>query len=319
MEFKYIFGPVRSTRLGISLGVDMLGDNICSFDCIYCECGATTTLTMERREYAPANHILEEIKTWLKTTSLKPNYITLGGLGEPTLNNSLGEIVRGIKSITKIPVAILTNSSLLWQDEVRKELSPIDVILPSMDSLVDEEFKRINRPVKGTSLSLIKEGLLRLREEYRGKIFLEVLLCKGINDSEKNLERLRNFISILRPERVDIVTLSRPGTLALAQPVDSYVLQRWRNILGIQPGKTTHKQECSSSLKTIPLSHLQQVVLSSLRRRPQTREDISNALGIPLSKIKHILLELIKLKKIEKKLLQDQEYFFVPEKKPPES
>ncbi len=310
MEFKYIFGPVRSTRLGISLGVDMLGDNICSFDCIYCECGATTTHTLERKEYVPAKDILQELKKWLENSSISPDYITLGGLGEPTLNKSLGQVIQGIKSLTSIPVAILTNSSLLWHNEIRRELSPIDVILPSLDSLVEEEFKRINRPVKEVSLSLIKEGILALRKECRAKIYLEILLCKGINDSEENLQNLKKFIAKLRPERVDIVTLSRPGTLPLAQPVELKVIEKWRQEIGAEV-KSRSREKKSPSSRCVPLSHMQEMVLASLRRRPQTREDLSLALAVPLPKIKHLLLELTKLKKIEKKVLEGKEYFFV--------
>ncbi len=309
MRFKYIFGPVRSTRLGISLGIDMVGDNICSFDCIYCECGSTTLKTIERREYVNPEEVLEELKLWLDNNPLRPNYITLGGLGEPTLNSSIGKVIEGIKRLTSTPTAILTNSSLLWQEEVKDALSMLDVVLPSMDSMVEREFKMLNRPLPDLEIDTISQGLLSFASTYKGKIYLEILLCRGINDTMENLKRLKGFIHKLSPTRVDVVTLTRPGTSPHARPVDAHTLKRWRRELGaISSYSTTVKLSPSGKAD---ISHLQESILSSLRRRPQKAEDLSAALGVPLMQIKHSVLELLKLNMVEKRILEGEEYLFV--------
>ncbi|MCA1743185.1 MAG: radical SAM protein [Desulfonatronovibrio sp.] len=289
MMFEYIFGPVMSSRLGSSLGIDLLGRKICSFDCLYCEIGKTEIKTIKRADYVPLKNIVLELEAWFKTYEQRPDFITLGGQGEPCLNSELGEIIRSIKQMQMdIPVAVLTNSSMLSDPQVRKELRAADVVLPSLDSLVESEFKKINRPHPAVDLKKISQGLLDFRQEFEGKIFLEVLVLPGINDSQENLNLLIDFNDQLRPDRVDITTMSRPGSYLGSELPSSDFLVEWRKAFNTAtiPGKVSAKDICTDQ------STIRERVLSSVKRRPQTQEQLVKALGVSLGDLDAVLSEL---------------------------
>jgi len=184
IERKYIFGPVPSRRLGRSLGVDLVPYKTCTFDCIYCDLGRTTRKTTSRQSYVPPEEIQGELEFSLSVLEKKPDYITLSGSGEPTLNTNIGEIIQRIKEITSIPIAILTNSSLFSLDEVRSDLSEADLVLPSLDAITPALFEYINRPALSLKIEEIISGLIQFRKQYRGQIWLEVLFCRGVNDGK---------------------------------------------------------------------------------------------------------------------------------------
>lgn len=310
MQFKTLYGPVRSGRLGLSLGVDLLGKRICSLDCIYCEVGPTRVHTLERRPYMPARIILEELHSWKRQGLPKPEVVTLGGLGEPCLNTEFEEIVAGSRAVfPDIPVAVLTNSTLFHDPNVRRELAATQIILPSLDTLVPEEFAEINRPCSGVSLENITSGLLDLRDGYTGRIFLEILLARGINDTETNLARLREFIPRLGPDRVDVVTMTRPGASPLAEAVDQGTLTAWRTAL--QGGAETTegvKQPAAPQTPDTPQGLVRkmaretnqgvatdtqrELVRNSLRRRPQTIDQVRKALGMDPAQTRSVFADL---------------------------
>lgn len=306
MQFKTLYGPVRSGRLGLSLGVDLLGKRICSLDCVYCEVGPTRVHTLERRAYMPARVILDELEAWKRNRMPMPEVITLGGLGEPCLNTELEEIIAGSRSVfPDLPVAVLTNSTLLHDPAVRRELAATQMVLPSLDTLVPEEFVRINRPCSGVSLDSITAGLLEFRNHYSGLVFLEILLARGINDSEENLARLREFIPRLGPDRVDVVTMTRPGASPLAVAVDVLTLATWRSALSGVSGKTEGGKQPVHSLvsdqgqnqtlnmaQNVAADAQRELVLNSLRRRPQTVRQVSEALGLDLEQTRAIFADL---------------------------
>ncbi|WP_035271023.1 radical SAM protein [Desulfonatronum thiodismutans] len=299
MQFKTLYGPVRSGRLGLSLGVDLLGKRICSLDCIYCEVGPTRIHTLERRAYMPARTILEELRSWKSQGLPRPEFITLGGLGEPCLNLELEEIIIGSRTIfPDIPVAVLTNSTLLHDPAVRRELAATQVILPSLDTLVPSEFIKINKPCSGVTLDNITTGLLEFRERYAGRIFLEILLARGINDSEENLARLRDFIPRLKPDRVDVVTMTRPGASPLAKAVDEQTLIAWRTALRGTTKKEGIQQPASIQGQTQDLAQdlatdaQRELVLNSLRRRPQTIDQVREALGLDPAQTRAVFADL---------------------------
>lgn len=278
MAYRYVFGPVYSGRLGLSLGLDLLGCKACSMDCVYCEVGATTELTLTRRVYAPARDILRELEDWA-SRGLETQYVTLGGSGEPCLNTDMGAVIEGVRRI--LPgkqVAVLTNSTLLPDPEVRRQLLGADAVLPSLDTLVENEFRRINRACPGLSPLDIAEAMLTFRAEYNGRILLEILLAAGYNDSEENLALLKDFVSRLRPDRVDVTTLSRPGTLEAARAVDSETMARWREALGAEAasGQEHHKADEHD----LPLEDVVEMIRASLARRPQTVLHLVAALGV---------------------------------------
>ena len=142
---QYVFGPVPSRRLGRSLGIDLLPLKTCSFNCVYCQVGRTTCLTIERGEWVPTGPVLDQVRQKI-AGPIRPDVITFSGSGEPTLHSGIGEIIRGIKSFTQIPVVVLTNGSLLWMPEVRRDLLQADIVVPSLDACSESLFQYVNRP-----------------------------------------------------------------------------------------------------------------------------------------------------------------------------
>ena len=273
--FDYIFGPVLSSRLGNSLGMDLLGKNICSFDCLYCESGKTEIKTVERAPYVSLENIMDELKKWF-AEGTSPDYITLGGPGEPCLNSNLGEIISAVKEFRPgIPLAVLTNSSLLSHGDVSQELLKADVILPSLDTMVEKEFIRLNRPHPDIRLEDMVQGLQNFKSRFKGLVFLEVLLVPGINDSRENFELLRDFQTRLKPDRVDITAMSRPGAYIDRPGSGAMTLDKWRREFRTSPHSLSvpgHKTEMSGKL-------LRERIAASIKRRPQTPEQLAAALG----------------------------------------
>lgn len=320
MGYRFVFGPVFSGRLGRSLGLDLLGRRVCSMDCVYCEVGKTDLLTCEREVYVPAAEILNELDQWKQEGHQLPDVITLGGLGEPTLNLEMPELIRGIKKLfPSMPVAVLTNTTIMTDPEVRKELLEVDMVLPSMDSLVASEFRAINRPCRGLDPTAIAKALIEFRKEFNGKIFLEVLLSRGYNDSDENLSLMKDFCSELVPDRIDVVTLSRPGTLEMAGPVDSETLGRWKKVLDAAPckdrdcGLETDAKEGSGDETIAHVqgdgSHAFDRIQASIMRRPQTAQQLAGALDIPLERVEQVLTELEKSGRLHVKQTGNDIYY----------
>lgn len=232
---KYVYGPIKSRRLGLSLGVSLTPYKICSFDCIYCQLGKTTQKTGQRKDYVSAEEIIAEIKSWLADNSAKLGelkFITFSGAGEPTLNINIGRLIAGIKEVTAIPIAILTNSSHLSDPQVRKAIAGANLIVPSLDAVTQEVFERIDRPEKGIKVSDVIDGLIALRKEFRGQIWLEIMLIKGVNDSPEHIRKLKEVIERVNPDRVQ---LNSPVRKTLQQDVcgvEEAALKEIRKILG---------------------------------------------------------------------------------------
>lgn len=313
MAFRFVFGPVRSGRLGLSLGLDLLGDAICSFDCVYCEVGPTRVLTTERAAYVPARDILNELTRWRDAAGGPaglPEVVTLGGSGEPCLNSEIGEIIAGVRRILPgIPVAVLTNSAHLADPGVRRDLAGADVVLPSLDTLVPREMHRLNRCAAGLDPQVLMDGLLAFRAEFAGRIWLEVLLAQGYNDSTGNLEALRDFIPRLRPDRVDVVTLTRPGTLPGVRPVDPEVLEAWRTALGAATGAERAGNQDRQAVPGPDAPDAAERILASARRRPQTAEQLASALRLPLGRVHEVLGGLVDSGELTEIRLEDGHYF----------
>lgn len=320
MSYAYVFGPVVSSRLGRSLGLDLLGRRVCSMDCLYCEVGATHVHTMERSAVVSSATVLDELERWAAENTIALDHVTLGGSGEPCLNTELGAIIAGCRRILPgVPVAVLTNTTLLHLPEVCEQLMQADVVLPSLDSLVEREFRAINRPVSGVTAQAVAQALLAFRRVYTGRIYLEVLLLEGVNDSEENLALLRAFVRQLHPDRVDVTTLSRPGTWARALPVGRDVLDRWTGLLAaslpatvdvasraLQEAATptpgcvcdcaTRQGKAPADTQTpLDFSHdakVRESLVASLRRRPQTTSQLALALGLPMHVVETALAAL---------------------------
>ncbi len=212
--YKHVFGPVPSRRLGISLGVDLVVSKSCNLNCIFCECGATKKIQLERQRFKDINEILDEIQSVLK--DIKPDYITFSGSGEPTLSLDLGNISKAIKEDLKYKgkICLITNSLLLANEEVTKELKYIDLIVPTLNTLNQDIFEKIVRPDYRTSVDEIKKGFINLNNSnYKGKIWIEIFILENINDSEENFIEIANFLNSenIRYDKIQLNTIDRVG------------------------------------------------------------------------------------------------------------
>lgn len=318
MEFRTIFGPVLSGRLGRSLGLDLLGKKICTHDCLYCEVGPTITHTLRRAPYVPARTLLTELAQWKTFSNDVPDHITLGGSGEPCLNSELQEIIAGVKQLfPRTPVAVLTNSALIGRPDVRTALQQADVILPSMDTLDPQAFLRINRPHKSIALATMAQDLLDFRSAYAGKLFLEVLLLQGINDSQQELELLDAYCASLRPDRVDVGTLNRPGAHNSA-PVPHGVVAEWRDRLNrhaasvcalSQQDQNEKFPPAPSPLQAVKTNGLAEAILHSVSRRAQSESQLAAALQASEAEIARLLASLLQEQRVVA-IQQGTETFF---------
>jgi wyosine [tRNA(Phe)-imidazoG37] synthetase (radical SAM superfamily) len=305
---KWIFGPVPSRRLGRSLGIDLIPYKTCTFDCIYCDLGRTTHKTISRQPYVSPEEIQRELDLALSGLAKKPDYITLSGSGEPTLNQNIGEIIRSIKDLTSIiPLAVLTNGSLLFQEEVRNSLLDADVVLPSLDAVTPFLFEHINRPDPSLKIEEIISGLIRFRNRYRGQIWLEILFCRGVNDGNEEVDRFKKVIEKIQPDRVQLNTPFRPPTEDFAFPLTSAKLEQIRKKLG---SKTEIISEFAGPLVGGGLDSVKNVeIISLIKRRPCTTEDISKALGLRIDEVVKHLDHLTKTGAIRYRMFEHRCYY----------
>jgi wyosine [tRNA(Phe)-imidazoG37] synthetase (radical SAM superfamily) len=245
-------------------------------DCIYCEVGPTTRRSLRRREYHTAD-IIRELTDYLGQPPDGLDFITLAGSGEPTLNLGLGRIIAALKDLTDIPVAVLTNGALLYLPEVRRELVTADVVLPSLDAAREETFQAINRPHAELSLALLLKGLTAFRREYRGRIWLEIMLLKGLNDTEVELAALKEAIRQIRPDKVQLNTAVRPVVEGYARPLDAAEMAAAARFLG----EGVEVIAAFDRAPVDPLAVSDANLLEALSRRPMTARDLAQALGLP--------------------------------------
>ncbi len=223
----YLFGPVLSRRLGLSMGVDLLKYKTCNLDCVYCELGRTACLTACRDRFVPRERVLKEIELRRDEPF---DFLTFAGSGEPTLSLDLGQVVSRAKRMVNSPVAVITNSTLLSSPTVRKEVAAADVVLPSLDAASQEAFMAINRPARGLLAGEMIQGLKDFRREYSGEIWLEVMLVRGINDHDA--ERIARAAESTEPDRIQLNTVVRTP----AEPVEPLSQEEMERMLEIFPG-----------------------------------------------------------------------------------
>ncbi len=292
--YRYIFGPVPSRRLGYSLGIDPLPSKICSYDCVYCEVGRTIQKTIERKEYVPADLILDELFRFLEETRFRIDVITFSGSGEPTLHSGLGYMISKIKERTDIPVAVLTNGSLLWLDEIRQELKVADIVIPSLDAVSPEIFIKVNHPHLSITPDKVIEGEAKFRKIFNGKYWLEVLIVKNVNDKESEYRKIAEAVKLINPDKVQLNTVVRPPGSGRAEPVDVKELEKLQLIIGekaeiIPPFEA--KSEKGGNLTLLDN------LINMLEIRPCTLDELSAVLGVEKESIK-MALEGLKYKNI---------------------
>ena len=296
--YKHLFGPVPSRRLGMSLGVDLIPHKICSLNCVYCECGATTSLTHERKEYVPVDEVYSELKDFFKTNP-DPDYLTFSGAGEPTLHKHIGEVIAFLKELRpEIPVAVLTNGTLFGDPEVREELMLADVVLPSLDAATDLALRRINRPRRELKASGYIKGLIEFRREFKGEIWLEILILPGYNDGEENLMALKEAIRKINPDRIQLNTLDRPGTVEGLLPARMSQLQEIASFFDLDKVEIIAPPEERNQVKSYR-TDVESAILETIARRPCTLADLEKILGLHINEINKYLGVLEEAGKLE--------------------
>lgn len=208
-NFKYVFGPIASRRLGRSLGISPLPVKACNYSCIYCQIGRTNRMTNTRQEFFKTEDIIEEFKAYLADSD-QFDIVTVCGEGEPTLCSNLGEIIHELKSLTDKPVAVITNGALLYDPQVRAELMEADLVMPSLDAGDAATARRIDRPHGHLDYEKSFEGLSAFTHEYTGELWMEIMLVDGINDSDSSIAELKERLKQLRYDRLYINTPVRP-------------------------------------------------------------------------------------------------------------
>jgi wyosine [tRNA(Phe)-imidazoG37] synthetase (radical SAM superfamily) len=277
---KYLYGPVPSRRLGRSLGVDIVPFKVCTQDCIYCQLGRTPAKTVERKDYAPVQSVLVELREAL-AEGVEADFISIAGSGEPTLHARLGELIDGIKRITSTAVAILTNGTLLYRPDVRADCAKADVVLPSLDAADEQTFGRINRPYPGISAEKVLSGLCAFRKEFSGRLWLEVFFIEGINTAPEQIAAIRDAIECIQPDKVQLNTAVRPTAEASVKRLSAERLQDIAARLGPRCevvadfAAVHHEGSVELRVEAAP-----QALLSMLQRRPCSLDDISTSLGI---------------------------------------
>jgi len=303
---SYIFGPVPSRRLGRSLGVDLVPFKTCSYDCIYCQLARTTCKTIERKEWVSLDAIISELQSRLQS---KPDYITLSGSGEPTLYARTSELIARIKEITQVPVAVLSNGSLFWRPEVRQSVSAADVVIPSLDAGSEELFQKINRPHSEITFAKMLQGLIELRQEYRGQYWLEVFFLNGLNTALPEIQRIAECVQRINPHRVQLNTVTRPPTEDFALAVSPEKLQEIAE-------KIAPNAEIIADYRHIDTENqfttTREDIVNMLRRRPCSAQEIADVFGLHQNEVLKHLEKLTRSGKIVPERRADKTYYKTP-------
>lgn len=305
--YRYLFGPVPSRRLGVSLGVDLVPHKTCSLNCIYCECGATTELTLARRPYVPTAAVLHELQLFLQNQP-QLDVITFSGSGEPTLHSGIGEIIQILKqNYPAYKLALLTNGTLLHQPEVREAVLPVDFILPSLDAVSDPVFRKINRPAAGLHAGDVISGLIEFRKIFTGQMWLEIFIIPGVNDHAEEIARFKATIRRIRPDQVQLNTLDRPGAESWVQPESRAILEQIAAQLDWPTEIIANFKKREQVAGYQP--DIESAIFQTVKRRPCTVEDLSTVLGLHPNEINKYLETLLNQGKIIAETLERGVFF----------
>lgn len=304
-RLRHVFGPVPSRRLGRSLGVDLVPFKTCTYDCVYCQLGRTTCKTVRRKCYVPLGNVVKEVKIAL-AAGLRPDVITLAGSGEPTLHAGLGELISAIKQLTDIPVAVLTNGSLLWQHTVRAALAAADIVIPSLDAGDETLFRYVNRPHPSISFGRMVEGLMAFGREYTGRVWLEVFLLGGVTGLETEVAKIARVARRIAPERVQLNTVARPPAESFALPVPREQMERFASMFD---GHTEVIADYRGTDVRAETAIRGESVLALLSRRPCTTEGIAEGLGIHRGEVLKCLTILLSRGSVTSEMVSGNLYY----------
>ena len=304
---NFLFGPVNSRRLGRSLGIDLFREKICNLNCVYCEVGPTTVPVNRRGRYSPTREILAEITEFCADPHrlAAVDVLTVTAKGEPTLHLDLGVILRHIKSLTDKPVAVLTNGTTLADDEVREALQLADIVVPSLDAVRAESFSKVDRPARGLTVEAIINGLRDFSRAYRGRLWLEILLVRDINDADADIDALLPVLTTLRLDRIQLNTVVRPPADPGARPVAearlAEIARRLQASLAVPVDLPSPVAGFGDERDAAPLptadaepAALRQAIIQMVRRRPCTAADIDRVFHLGgAEKVEQLLASLV--------------------------
>ncbi|NMC27270.1 MAG: radical SAM protein, partial [Syntrophomonadaceae bacterium] len=271
-DMKYIYGPVPSRRLGLSLGISPIPKKTCNYSCIYCQLGRTDRMTNTRQMFFPVSSIMAEFDDILKQ-HLKFDVVTIVGEGEPVLYAGLGDLILEIKTRTDKPVAVITNGSLLFDQRVQLEISKADIILPTLDAYDEASFRRINRPHRSLHFEEVLGGLKEFSKKYQGQLWIEIMLLKGINDDDTTLPKYADILKQIRYSKVYLNTPVRPPAEAYVLAIEPERMQSAARILGAIPIDVLHSQGFHSEIKDDYAA-----ILSIIKRHPMNQHEIGGFL-----------------------------------------
>lgn len=306
---KHIFGPVPSRRLGASLGIDLTPYKTCSYDCVYCQLGRTTNKTVERKEYIQKDSVITELKSLLSSLESPRksiDYITCSGSGEPTLNSAIGALLREFKAITNVPVAVLTNGSLLYREDVRDELSNADVVVPSLDAVTEEVFQKVNRPHPSLTVEKVIDGIKEFSNSFDGETWLEIMLVKGINDGQEEIERMAEIAADMNLTKIQLNTVIRPPSESIALPLNLEEMQQIKEKIGEKAEVIAHFDRKKEKLYK---GDVENEILAMLHRRPCTVSDISSALSLHINEVIKYIEQMQKNNSIKSITQRDEVYY----------
>ncbi len=311
MRKTLLFGPVKSRRLRRSLGIEMVPRKVCTMDCIYCEVGKTILHTSERKDYYTWDLIEKSILEAKEKEEIF-DVFTFTGSGEPTLNIHFEKAVELSKKIINKPIAVLTNSTLLYIESIRKALAKVDIVLPSLDAVKEESFRKINRALPEFKPEEIVKNLKKLREEMQGEMWLEVLIVEGINDNKEDLEALKKAIEEINPHKVQLNTVVRPAAYSIAKPVSFKKLQEIAKFWGNKVEIIVNKERLDKIIairQTLEKEKLEEEVINYVKRRPATLEELSQAFVLDEKAFQMLLDELLSQGKIQTTIHENKVYY----------
>lgn len=293
-DFKYVYGPVPSRRMGLSIGVSPIPEQTCNYSCIYCQLGRTRNMTNKREMFFDLKAILDEFKVYIKE-NINHDVVTIVGEGEPTLYKGLGDIIIGLKTLTTKPIAVITNGGLMYDKDVRNELLNADIVLPSLDAADEETFRKINRPLGSIKYNNMLEGLIEFSHEYKGQLWLETMIIQGINDKESDFMKMKEIIKKIKHQKLYINSPVRP-------PAENYVKQPSDKSLElavkILEGISIDRLDSIGFYSEIEDDY--DAILSIIKRHPMNTHEITGFLKTRDCKnIDEILLKLSEDRKVD--------------------
>lgn len=292
-----IFGPVPSRRLGRSLGIDIIPFKTCTYDCIYCQLGKTTDKTDKCSEFCPVGEIVANVEKAVKSI---PNidYLTLSGSGEPLLHSGAPKLVDILKREFNIPVAVLTNGSLLYRNEIADTLANADVVMPTLAADCERTFEIIHRPYQTIKFDNVIEGIIKFSKNFDHELWLEVFLIEGINSEIDKIKSIKTIINQIEPHKVQVNTVTRPASDESAVAVNEKKLNDLKNIFG-DKAEIINDYSAKPDLENSQTGGLENKIITLLERRPCTEKDIVEALLAHKIEVIKILEELINMGIVE--------------------